>query len=142
MHKQWSYSAAWWEVQRWRVRNFQKFGSQGRVRLKESFAKTSSVSSKVCCWSRICGEQSFELPKYDLTCRSDQKGLSLTPVRFDIKRNLGWAGDLSGNTLFGGPTLTLKLRANYGSFCDFLNKDLLFSSLYIVYTCYMISRPN
>ena len=54
-----------------------------------------------------------------------------TPVRFDIKRNFGWAGDLSGNNLFGGPAL--KLRANADSFCDFLNKDPLFSSLYIVY---------
>ena len=76
------------------------------------------------------------LPKSDLTCRSDQKGLSLTPVRFDIKRNLGWAGDLSGNTLFGGPVLTLKLRANYDSFCDFLNRSAVF--IFVYYSVYML----
>ena len=83
MHKQWSCSAAWWEVKRWRVRYFKN------LLVKEEFAYV--IPEKKVLFSRkksFVGRESVgradvlnrRKKKSDLTCRSDQRGLSERPL--------------------------------------------------------------
>ena len=67
--------------------------------------------------------------RFDLSLRL-KRFVRTTPVRFDIKRNFGWAGDVSPGTPCSEDLHWLWSCANSD---DFLNKDLLFSSLYILY---------